>query len=73
MLQEADKEHSMILQSNSQIFTDKIFGTGTDQPSESLISKNLETQQIYLGSSSYSNLNTRLPRLPSNQRVAKDT
>ena len=63
----------MIVQSNSQIFTDRVFGTGTDEPIENLITKNLETQEVYLGSSSYSNLNTKLPRLPSNQRIAKDT
>lgn len=62
-----------MIQSNSKIFTNTIFGTGTDQLSSSLIDKNLTTQQTYLGSSSYSNLNTQVPRVPSNQRVAKDS
>jgi hypothetical protein len=62
----------MITQSNSKIFTNRVFGTGTDEVSTDLISKNIDTQQVYLESSSYSNLNTRLPRVPSNQRIAKD-
>jgi hypothetical protein len=62
-----------MIQSNSKIFTDTVFGTGTNQVSTDLIEKNLETQQKYLGSSSYSNLSTRLPVVPSNQRIAKDS
>lgn len=61
-----------MLQSNSKIFTTTLFGTGTDLGVEELISKNLETEEKYLGSSSTSNMGTRLPTLPSNQKVAKD-
>jgi hypothetical protein len=62
-----------MLQSNSKIFTTTLFGVGTNQTSSELASKNLETAQTYLNSSGISNLGTILPRLPSNQRVAKDT
>lgn len=61
-----------MLQSNSQIFTTSIFGTGTDKVAEDLVSKNLETQQNYLGSSPVSNMGTKLPILPTNQKIAKD-
>lgn len=61
-----------MIQSNSQIFTDRVFGTGTDATSSELAARDLSTQEQYLGSSSFTNLSTRLPRIPSNQRVAKD-
>jgi hypothetical protein len=61
----------MITQSNSQIFTNTVFGTSTDQTVNELVDKNLATQETYLSSSSYSNMSTQLPRVPSNQRVAK--
>ena len=61
-----------MIQSNSKIFTTTLFGTGTNDTSGNLVNKNLTTQQEYLGSSGISNLGTRLPRIPSNQRVAKD-
>jgi hypothetical protein len=62
-----------MIQSNSKIFTTTLFGVGTNDTSGNLVNKNLTTQQEYLGSSGISNLGTRLPRVPSNQRVAKDT
>jgi hypothetical protein len=62
-----------MIQSNSKIFTTALFGTSTNDTSGNLVSKNLTTQQEYVGSSVISNLGTRLPRVPSNQRVAKDT
>ena len=61
-----------MLQSNSNIFTTAIFGTGTDKDAGELVAKNLDTQQKYLSSSPVSNMGTRLPNLPSNQKVAKD-
>lgn len=61
----------MSTQSNSQIFSNSIFGTGTDKTSIELINTDLTTQETYLSSSSYSNMSTKLPRVPSNQRVAK--
>ncbi len=61
-----------MIQSNSKIFTTTLFGTSTNQTSTDLASKNLATQEEYLGSSGISNLGTRLPRVPSNQQIAKD-
>jgi hypothetical protein len=61
-----------MIQSNSQIFTDAVFGVGTDATSEELAAQDLATQEQVLGSSSFSNLATKLPRVPSNQRIAKD-
>jgi|688.fasta_scaffold265450_2 hypothetical protein len=61
-----------MIQSNSKIFTTTLFGVGTDQTSSDLVNKDLSTQQEYVGSSTFSNLSTSLPRVPSNQRVAKD-
>jgi hypothetical protein len=61
----------MNIESNSKIFTDTVFGVGTDQTSTDLVAKDTNTQETYLSSSSYSNMSTRLPRVPSNQRVAK--
>lgn len=62
-----------MIQSNSKIFTTTLFGTGTNDTTGNLVSKNLTTQQEYLGSSGISNMGTILPKVPSNQRVAKDT
>jgi hypothetical protein len=61
-----------MIQSNSKIFTTTLFGVGTNDTGGNLASKNLTTQQEYLGSSGISNLGTQLPRVPSNQRIAKD-
>lgn len=61
-----------MLQSNSKIFTTTIFGNGTDQTATDLISKNLDIQEKYLASSPVSNMGTKLPVLPSNQKIAKD-
>lgn len=61
-----------MIQSNSKIFTSSLFGLSTNQTSTELVEKNRSTQEQYLGSSSFSNLGTRFPRIPSNQRIAKD-
>jgi hypothetical protein len=61
----------MTLESNSKIFTDTVFGVGSNRSAADLTEKNTATQETYLSSSSYSNMSTRLPRVPSNQRVAK--
>lgn len=61
-----------MLQSNSKIFSSSLFGTGTNETADTLTSVNLNTQQMYLASSGISNLGTKLPRVPSNQRIAKD-
>lgn len=62
-----------MIQSNSKIFTTTLFGVSANDTAQNLASQNLTTQEEYLGSSGISNLGTRLPRVPSNQRVAKDT
>ena len=61
-----------MIQSNSKIFTTALFGVGTNDTVGNLVSKNLTTQQEYLGSGVISNMSTILPRVPSNQRIAKD-
>jgi len=61
-----------MIQSNSKIFTTALFGVGANDTTANLANKNLTTQQEYLGSSGISHLGTILPRVPSNQRVAKD-
>lgn len=61
----------MTTESNSKIFTDTVFGLSTNASSADLTKKETTTQETYLSSSSYSNMGTRVPRVPSNQRVAK--
>lgn len=61
-----------MIQSNSKIFTTSLFGKSTNDTAGNIVNKNLNTQQEYLGSSGISNLSTKRPRIPSNQRVAKD-
>lgn len=61
-----------MIQSNSKIFTTTLFGTGSNETATSISNTILTTQQKYLGSSGFSNLGTILPRVPSNQRIAKD-
>lgn len=62
-----------MIQSNSKIFTNSIFGTGTNQTVDELINKDRSTQESYLGSSGISHMGTKLPTLPSNQHIAKDS
>lgn len=62
-----------MLQSNSKIFSTSLFGTGTNDIAANLVSKNLTTTEKYLDSSGgISNMGTMRPRVPSNQRIAKD-
>jgi len=61
-----------MIQSNSKIFSSTLFGMSTDQQPANLVNKDLATITEYLQSSGISNLGTKLPRVPSNQRVAKD-
>ena len=61
-----------MLQSNSKIFTTAIFGTGTDRDVSELVEKNIDTEQKYLASSATSNMGTKRPVVPSNQKIAKD-
>jgi hypothetical protein len=58
--------------SNIIIYDNKYFGNILSSRYSMVVNKNLITQQEYLGSSGISNLGTRLPQIPSNQRVAKD-
>lgn len=60
-----------MIQSNSKIFTNAVFGTSTNLTAPELVENDRLTQEKYLSSSNFSNLGTRLPRVPSNQRVAK--
>lgn len=61
----------MTTESNSKIFTDTVYGTTTNATATELTNKERTTQETYLSSSSYSNMSTQVPRVPSNQRVAK--
>jgi hypothetical protein len=61
----------MITQSNSQIFSNTVFGLGTDMTTGELTAIDMAAKETYLASSSYSNLSTKLPTVPSNQRIAK--
>jgi hypothetical protein len=61
-----------MIQSNSKIFTNRIFGNSTNESATALANTNLVTQETYLGSSGASNMGTIVPRVPSNQKVAKD-
>lgn len=60
-----------MIQSNSKIFTTSLFGLSTNDTASNIAKKNLDTQKKYLGSSSISNLSTKRPQIPSNQRVVK--
>lgn len=62
----------MIIQSNSKVFTTTVFGLSTNQTSSDITGKNRTTQEQVLESSSFSNLRTQMPRVPSNQKIAKD-
>lgn len=61
-----------MIESNSKIFTTTLFGNGSDTSAVDLVEKNLTTVETYLGSSGISNLGTIQPRVPSNQKIAKD-
>ncbi len=62
-----------MIQSNSKIFSTTLFGSGSEDTAANLVTKNLLTQEEYLNSAVTSNLGTKLPKVPSNQRIAKDT
>ena len=61
-----------MIQSNSKIFSTSLFGLSTNQEASAMTEKDLSTMIEYLQSSGISNMGTKLPRVPSNQRVAKD-
>lgn len=58
--------------SNSAIFTNTVYGVSSGDISANLAAKAKTTKEEYLGSYSGSNLRTIMPKVPSNQRVAKD-
>ena len=58
--------------SNSQIFSSSVFGNSSGLTADQISENNRKTQEKYLGSSTASSMGTRLPRVPSNQRVARD-
>ena len=60
------------MSSNSSVFTDTVFGTGSGQTAAQLTAQGLAVQEAYLATSSASSMNTQIPKVPSNQRVAKD-
>jgi hypothetical protein len=60
------------MESNSKIFSSSVFGNSSGVTAAELSENNRKTQEKYLGSSTASSLSTRLPRVPSNQRIAKD-
>jgi hypothetical protein len=57
---------------NSQIFSSSVFGNSSGLTSDQLSENNRKTQEKYLGSSTASSMSTRVPRVPSNQRIARD-
>jgi hypothetical protein len=58
--------------SNSKIFTDAVFGLSTSKTANELTANDTHAQETYLEAGTVSNMSTRVPRVPSNQRVAKD-
>ena len=60
------------MESNSKIFSSSVFGNSSGLTADQISENNRKTQEKYLGSSVASSLSTRLPRVPSNQRVARD-
>lgn len=58
--------------SNSAIFSSSIFGNSSGATAAELAAKEIETQKTYLTKASEATLRTKLPKVPSNQRIAKD-
>lgn len=58
--------------SNSQIFTTTVFGESSAMTAQELAQKNTATVEQYLRSYSDSNMRTKIPVVPSNQKIAKD-
>ena len=58
--------------SNSTIFSSTVFGNSSSLTKEELIAKDMSTVELYMKEYSDSSLRTQIPRVPSNQRVAKD-
>jgi len=60
------------MKTNSAIFTTTIFGNSSGLTKEELVDKDTSTIETYLSNFSDSTLRTKVPIIPSNQRVAKD-
>jgi len=60
------------MKTNSTIFTTTIFGNSSGLTKEELVDKDTSTIETYLSNFSDSTLRTKVPIIPSNQRVAKD-
>ena len=58
--------------SNSTIFSSTVFGNSSALTKEELITKDMSTVELYMKEYSDSSMRTQIPRVPSNQRVAKD-
>ena len=58
--------------SNSTIFSSTVFGNSSSLTKEELIAKDMSTVELYMKEYSDSSMRTQIPRVPSNQRVAKD-
>ena len=58
--------------SNSKILTTSIFGSSSSDTSANLIQKNTSTIELIYKEQVVSKLNNRVPRIPSNQKKARD-
>ena len=60
------------MKTNSAIFTTTIFGKSSGMTKEDLVNKDLNTIETYTNNFRDSNLRIKIPKIPSNQRIAKD-
>jgi|TARA_R110000803_G_scaffold76700_2_gene141403 hypothetical protein len=58
--------------SNSAIFSSSIFGESTSNTASELTSIDTTTQENYFAQGTAYKIESKLPSVPSNQRVAKD-
>jgi hypothetical protein len=60
------------MDSNSKIFTTTVFGNSSSYTREELAALQTQTQETYLLQSGIANMRAKLPKVPSNQGIAKD-
>ena len=60
------------MSANSAIFTTTLFGNSSGATAAELTAKDRAVQEAYLATSSASSMKTKIPTVPSNQRIAKD-
>jgi len=60
------------MQSNSQVFTTTVFGTGSGLTQDQLNQKNTNTIEGIYKERIVSKMNNLQPTIPSNQQIAKD-